>query len=274
LADACRVAYIGDGPSDDSPARALRLHQIVDAIQMTTATIDHRTRETSHAAGRRGELALALQEPLTVAVRLRAGRQVAADSASFRAQVKHLLGSADQRARGAGYDGETVKLAVYAYIALLDESVLTSSHPMFAEWSRQPLQEEVFGEHMAGENFFRNVQDLLGRQDSDALADLLEVYQLCLLLGFHGRYGQTDQSGVGTVISQIDAKIRRIRGAPPADLAPDWSLPTDEDVVLGRDPWARRLSLAAAGAAGLAVLLYLLYRMLLGSGIAGLQSLV
>ena len=36
--------------------------------------------------GRRGQLAMALQEAFTVAVRLRADRQVAADADSFRAQ--------------------------------------------------------------------------------------------------------------------------------------------------------------------------------------------
>jgi type VI secretion system protein ImpK len=241
---------------------------------MTTATLDTRARATGPAVAPSGELALALQEPLTVAVRLRAGRQVATDALSFRAQVKHLLSVADQRARAAGYDGEIVRLAVYAYIALLDESVLTSSLPMFSEWSRQPLQEEVFGEHMAGENFFRTVQDLLGRQDSAAVADVLEVYQLCLLLGFHGRYGHSDPGAVNTVVSQIQTKISRIRGAAPADLVPDWALPGHEDVVLGRDPWARRLSIAAAVAFGVAVVLYVLYRVLLGANLADLQSLV
>lgn len=241
---------------------------------MSTLTLDLETRDTARTAGRRGELALGLQELFTVAVRLRAGRQVAADATSFRAQIKHLLGAADQRARAAGYDPETVKLSVYAYIALLDELVLTSSQPMFADWSRQPLQEEVFGEHMAGENFFRTVYDLLGRQDSEAVADLLEVYQLCMLLGFHGRYGHSDPTGVNTVISQVQAKIHRIRGAPAADLVPDWQLPSHENVVLGRDPWARRLTIIAAAAFGGAVLFYILYRILLASGISNLQSLV
>lgn len=241
---------------------------------MTTLALRPDTRDAGHAAGRRGELALAFQELFTVAVRLQAGRQVAADAASFRVQVKHLLGAADQRSRAAGYDGETVKLAAYAYIALLDELVLTSSQPMFGEWSRQPLQEEVFGEHMAGENFFRTVHDLLGRQDSEAVADLLEVYQLCMLLGFHGRYGQSDPGGVNTVISQVHTKIRRIRGAAPVDLVPDWELPADEEVVLGRDPWARRLWLIAAGTLALAVAFYILYRILLESGISDLQSLL
>jgi type VI secretion system protein ImpK len=130
---------------------------------------------------------------------------------------------------------------------------------MFADWARQPLQEEVFGEHMAGENFFRTVQELLSRQDSEALADLLEVYQLCLLLGFHGRYGRGDPAGLHAVTGAVHAKIRRIRGLPPLDLAPDWQLPADETVATGRDIWAHRLALFAAGSLAFAVVLFLFY---------------
>lgn len=244
---------------------------------MTPATLEHQSQERladGPSAATRGELALALQEAFTVAVRLRSNRQVATDAASFRAQVKQLLAGADQRARAAGYDGDTVKRAVYAYIALLDESVLNSPHPMFAEWSRQPLQEEVFGEHMAGENFFRGLHDLLGQQDSHALGDLLEVYQLCLLLGFRGRYGAGDPGGLHAVISTVQTKIQRIRGTTTADLAPDWRLPAEETIPKSRDLITRRLALVAAGTFALALVVYVVYRALLSSGIAELQSII
>ncbi len=241
---------------------------------MASATMKYGAVAPSAPSATRGELALALQEAFTVAVRLRAGRQVAADAVSFRAHVKTLLASADQHARATGYDGETVKRAIYAYIALLDESVLTSAQPMFAEWSRQPLQEEVFGEHMAGENFFRTIEELLGRQDSEALADLLEVYQLCMLLGFRGRYGAGDASRLHPVTSAIEAKIMRIRGGAPGELVPDWQLPVQENIVLGRDPWARRLSMIAFGALGVALVLFLIYWLTLRSGVAALEKLV
>jgi type VI secretion system protein ImpK len=225
-------------------------------------------------AATRGELGLALQEAFTVAVRLRSNRQVATDAVSFRAQVKQLLAAADQRARAAGYDGDTVKRAVYAYIALLDESVLNSTHPMFAEWSRQPLQEEVFGEHMAGENFFRGLNDLLGQQDSHALGDLLEVYQLCLLLGFRGRYGVGDPGGLHAVISTVQTKIQRIRGATAADLAPDWRLPAEETVPKSRDRITWRLAMVAAATFAVALVVYVIYRALLSSGVTELQRIM
>lgn len=241
---------------------------------MTTAVLESSYHPLTERAAPRGELAAALQEAFTVAVRLRAGRQVATDSISFRAQIKQLLATADQRARAAGYSGPTVKQAVYAYIALLDESVLSAGNAMFADWSRQPLQEEVFGEHMAGENFFRALQELLGRQDSDEVADLLEVFQLCLLLGFHGRYGG-DAMGLRTLEGTVSTKIQRIRGGQPiTELAPDWQRPQNERVVAGADRWAKRLMIIAGAMLVLTAALYLLYRLVLNSSIGNLQSLV
>jgi type VI secretion system protein ImpK len=239
---------------------------------MATATLDTRPPDLLRQPSRRGELALALQEAFTVVVRLRAGRQAAADALSFRAHIKQVLSAADQAARAVGYDTEAVKLAVYAYVALLDESVLNSAQPMFADWARQPLQEEVFGEHMAGENFFRTLHDLLGRQDSEQLADLLEVYQLCLLLGFHGRYGSRDAASVLSISNAVQAKIQRIRGTG-AGLAPDWDLPAGETLAAVRDPMARRLSIIAAATAGVTLTLFLLYRLVLHFGIAELRAL-
>lgn len=241
---------------------------------MTTALLEMAYTPTAERPTQRGELALSLQEAFTVVVRLRNGRQVATDSASFRAQIKQVLAVADQQARAAGYAGPTVKQAVYAYIALLDESVLNAGQAMFADWSRQPLQEEVFGEHMAGESFFRALQDLLGRQDSEEIADVLEVFQLCLLLGFHGRYG-SDVVGLRTMEAAVQAKIARIRGGRAImQLAPEWHRPDNEEVQVGRDPWARRLMLIAAAALGSTLILFITFRLVLGSDVGGLRALM
>jgi type VI secretion system protein ImpK len=214
-------------------------------------------------SARTGLLAISLQEAFTVAARLRASRQTASDAASFRAHVKSLLTAADRDARARGYDPEYVKLAIYAYIAFLDETVLNLSQPMFAEWTRQPLQEEVFGEHMAGENFFRYVADLLGRADSTDLADLLEVYLLCLLLGYHGKYGTGDPGGLQSVVVSVQQKIQRIR-SHRGGIQPIWPLPQNETVVESKDPWIRRLIRGAIASAGVALLLFILYKLLLG----------
>lgn len=214
-------------------------------------------------AGRLGDLAIALQEAFTVAVRLRANRQVAADAVSFRTHIKALLGAADRDARSRGYTADTVKLAIYAFIAFLDESVLNSSQTMFSDWTRQPLQEEVFGEHMAGENFFRYLTDLLGRQDSAEMADLLEVYLLCLLLGFRGKYAAGDPANLQGLTMSVQQKIQRIRG--PQGLPRAWVLPQNEVVEATADPWVRRLRNVALATLVLAVAAWIAWRLLLGS---------
>ena len=124
---------------------------------------------------------------MTVGERLRSNRQQVADAPGFRAQIWAAVRQADDEARRRGYTTDDIELATFATIAFLDESILNLRLPVFADWPRQPLQEERYGHHIAGEIFFQNLQKLLGRQDSHETADLLEVYQLCLLLGFAGR---------------------------------------------------------------------------------------
>jgi type VI secretion system protein ImpK len=239
---------------------------------MTLATIDSSQSTARPAARAQGTLALALQEALTVVIRLRANRQVAADAVSFRTHVKQLLASADQHARRAGYQGEHVKLAVYAYVAFLDESILNSQQPMFASWPSQPLQEEIFGDHIAGENFFHHLDALLAAQDSAETADVLEVYLICLLLGFRGRYTLGDPSGLQGRITAVQEKILRCRG-PFGELAPAWALPADEVPPSRRDPWVTRLGVVAGLALFAVLALYIGFRMALATDIATLQAL-
>jgi type VI secretion system protein ImpK len=221
-----------------------------------------------------GRLALALQEALTAVVRLREGRQVPSDPAAFRARMKELLAQADQEARRMGYPQEFVKVAVYCVVAYLDETVLGSPGPLASAWVGQPLQEEVFGDIVAGETFFRHLEDLLSRQDSAYVADVLEVPLLCLLLGFKGRYGSSDGSEVRGFVRATEDKIARIRGGQ-SPLAPRALPPQDEGVVHGGDPWLRRLSLGLLGSAVVVLVLFVLLRFVsLSGGVSRIREMV
>lgn len=224
-------------------------------------------------ARRRGTLALVLQEAITAIVRLRANRQTAADADSFRAHLKQLLAAADDQARRAGYDQGTVKRAIYAATVFLDESVLNSSQPMFADWPRKPLQEEIFGGHMGGEVFFQNLRELLGRPDSEDLADLLEVHQICMLLGFKGRYTLGDTGELRSFIGQTAEKIHRIRGGY-GPLGPQWAPLASETLAVNVDPWLHRLIMTAGISAGVALFLLIVFILILSSGTSGIAALV
>ncbi len=206
-------------------------------------------------------------------MRLRANRQSATDAESFRSHVKQLLSTAHDEARRVGYAPEDVKLAIYAVVVFLDESVLNSRHPAFVEWPRRPLQEELFGGHTGGETFFQNLQALLARQDTDDLADVLEVYQLCLLLGFQGRYGGTGRDESRAWATALTDKIVRARGAS-GSLSPAWAPPGDEVIPIPKDAWVRPLAYAAAATFGVGALVSFVFWILQQSWIADLRGTV
>ena len=216
------------------------------------------------ATGRAGQLALIMQELLTAIVRLRANRQGPTDAESFRTHLKQLIGGADQAARQAGYSQGDVRYALYAVVAFIDESILNSAQPMFRDWPRRPLQDELFGGHVGGEAFFQYLQQLMTRDPSPDLADVLEVYLLCLLLGFQGRYSAANRDELGLWTSRLRELLTRMRGGTPP-LAPDWAIPPNEVMPRQSDPWLRRLLVAGAATLGVAVVLYVIFFLVLRS---------
>lgn len=217
-------------------------------------------------------LALVFQELLTVGERLRSNRQAVTDAPSFRAQIWDAVRTADNEARKRGYAPEDIELAIFAVIAFLDESILGVRHPVFADWPRQPLQEERYGHHIAGEIFFQNLAKLHQRQDSQDLADLLEVYYLCLLLGFAGRYSIGGRGDLVVMLQRTAEKMNRIRPGS-ALLSPEAALPIENIRVVSRDPWVGRMMVIAILCVVLTVGLFVTFTMLLNSGASSLRGI-
>lgn len=217
-------------------------------------------------------LSYIFQEVLTAVMRLRTNRQSVSDARVFRLQIREALKVADREAIARQYSPETVRLAVFAVVAFVDESVLNQPTETFSDWARAPLQQELFEVHVAGEIFFDNVRRLLSQADSRELVDLLELHQLCLLLGYRGRYGAGAQAELQTIIQDMGDKIRRVRG-PAGELSPAWKLPAGETLSSQSDPWARRLLVVFACCALFVVLLFFGFRLSLGSGVSTLETL-
>lgn len=216
-------------------------------------------------------LAIIFQELLTATVRLRSNRQAVSDAESFRANTREALRLADAEGRRRGYSEEEMQLARFAGVAFLDESVLNSRNPVFADWPRKPLQEELFGVHQAGEIFFRNLERLLKQNDSPGLADVLEVYYLCLLLGFAGKYSITAGGELRSIREAVGEKIRRIRGSS-LEFSPAWSPGAQQAPRTHTDPWLRRLMITAVACFTLMALLFLVFQLSVRSGATDLRD--
>ncbi len=227
---------------------------------MSTTPQSYASSAVPEPAKRADNLALLFQEVITVVVRLRANRQHVTNPDAFRAQIQNALRVAEQEALRRGYSQEDVRVAVFAVVAFLDESILNSQNPMFADWPRKPLQLEIFGVQVAGEIFFQTVERLLTRPDSEPLADLLEVHQLCLLLGFRGKYGVTGGAEIRSILAQIDEKIRRIRNVS----GPQWQI-QPETVVAPGDRWLPILRWSLIGCIVLALVLFAIFKFSLSS---------
>ena len=222
---------------------------------------------------RRAEnLAYCFQEVLTVGERLRSNRQPVSDAESFRHQVREAIKTSAEEARRRGYSGEDIQLATFAVVAFLDESILNMRNPVFADWPRRPLQEEYFGHHVAGEIFFQNLDKILQRNESQDMGDLLEVYQLCMLLGFAGKYSIGGRGELQARVQTTGDKIARIRQSSP-ELSPAWAVPNDAVRASGKDPWVKRLVYMTAGVLLVTLILFGVYKMSLGSGVGRLEQI-
>lgn len=81
---------------------------------------------------------------------------------------------------------EQVKAMVYAFVALLDETLLFTSWAGQGAWQDKPLEARLYGSRHAGERLPVAIKKLLDDK-APASRDLANVYLQCLILGFHGR---------------------------------------------------------------------------------------
>ena len=126
-------------------------------------------------------------------------------------------------ARAARVPEAEIAEARYALTAFIDEQILKSAWPGRVEWMNQPLQLALYREVTAGENFFARMRALLNHGGHE---DALEIYYLCLALGFRGAYGVSGNAA--GLASFADAARERVIVKLPsaAKLSPS-ALPRD-----------------------------------------------
>ncbi|MDA8486301.1 DotU/TssL family secretion system protein [Pseudomonas resinovorans] len=79
-----------------------------------------------------------------------------------------------------------VKAIVYAFVALLDETLVFGNWAGQLAWQERPLEARLYGSRNAGERVPAAIRGLL-KERAPATRDLANVYLQCLVLGFHGQ---------------------------------------------------------------------------------------
>lgn len=183
-------------------------------------------------------------------------RELEGNSASpqtIHAQMSELVGALRTRGARHGLPEKDINDIMYAIAAFVDEVALRAPDNVRNYWIDRPLQLQLFGENSAGEGFFSRVQSLVrdGRR-----IDVLQVYHLCLLLGFQGKYAcPGGDVELLRIMDVVRAQIEREQEVPE-EISPSGD-PPDEPLVRKANSnmllWVSLgiLALALAGFVGL-----------------------
>jgi type VI secretion system protein ImpK len=136
----------------------------------------------------------------------------------LRQRITAALDDMVNKGRTAGVPDADLAEARYALVAFIDEQILKSKWAGRQEWMNQPLQLLLYREYTAGENFFARMRALLQR-GAPSLG--LEVYYLCLALGFRGAYGVTGDVTAVSKYAQAAWQVLARALPTPSKLAPN-----------------------------------------------------
>lgn len=144
------------------------------------------------------------------------------DAEVFRDRIKQFLSNFERQASKLSAGADAIYACKYAFCATVDEAILMSQFRAKESWQRMPLQVQYFGEQLAGEQFFTKLEDL--RRQGASQSQVLEVFHMCLLLGFQGKYLMEGSEKLNYLTARLGDEIAHLKGRR-ATFAPHWQAP-------------------------------------------------
>ena len=138
---------------------------------------------------------------------------------SYREKIFQGFNEMERLAYNKQIHADTIKDMKYAMAAFVDEAILNSKWVQRSEWMAEPLQLRYFGQHLAGEGFFERLKQL--RQGGERNTDILELYYVCLQLGFEGIYRLHGYEQLMALQVDLRSQIETYRGSISPALSPN-----------------------------------------------------
>ena len=152
-----------------------------------------------------------------IVIRMREAEDLG-DPASLRKLIGYYLDLFEKNCKAIGISPESILETKYAVVALIDETVLSVPGICRDYWFTRPLQLDLFGDNIAGEEFYNKLQKML--LEIEKKKDVLEIFYLCLSLGFEGRYKLFNAEERITIMEDLGRKIRRTRIRSSSGISP------------------------------------------------------
>jgi len=140
-------------------------------------------------------------------------KRAPSDAETFSRSIKEFLTDMERGASRLGCDAKDIHLCKYAFSATLDEAILMSQFRIRDEWMQRPLQLQFFGDQLGGERFFDHLEEL--RREGSRRIQVLEVFHMCLLLGFQGKYFVDGSEKLTYLTSKLGDDIAHLKGTRP-----------------------------------------------------------
>lgn len=186
------------------------------------------------------------------------------DAAAIRARAMELKSQLEDDARRGGFTAPDVESATFALVGFTDEAVLRSTGPARESWIARPMQLELYGAMVAGEEFFDRMDRM--RKERESRIEALEVYAACLAFGFAGKHAFAGPERLKSLLGEVEADVAAVRGTGRRALAPHAARPDDVGGAAAGTVIPAWLALAVG--CGAVVLTWLLLKLIavLGAG--------
>ena len=175
-----------------------------------------------------------------------------ADPGGLRLQLLEWIAQFESVAGANGVARPKITAARYLLCTFVDEVIAQTPWGADSGWAERTLLQEFHEERWGGEKAFQLLERL--GQEPEANADLLELFDVCLQLGFEGRYrGAPDgRAQLEAIAARVRDVTRPREAASPRALSLRWQgVPMRErDDIVALPLWAV-LALAAAVVLGL-----------------------
>lgn len=128
----------------------------------------------------------------------------------------------EERAAKDQAGGSDVTVARYVMCALLDEAVMTTRWGGESAWSDNSLLNQFHNETWGGEKVFQILERV--RVTPAKYLALLKLINICLLMGFEGKYRVVEggRERLEDLRSDVQRLLRDHTSAPPAGLSSQW----------------------------------------------------
>lgn len=166
---------------------------------------------------------VAAANPLLMMVPTLRSAHPPADVAVTRARLIEMIRDFDAAAIKQGLPDDQRNIARYALCTVVDEAIQMTPWGTAANWAQQSLLIHFFKENWGGEKFFQ-ILDKMSETPS-RFSSLLELFYVCLAVGFMGRFhlqGPAGRQAVGDLRERLYVLIKRQQGEGDRTLSGHW----------------------------------------------------